>query len=424
MNRIAVISSEERVNELVGDACAPFDAEFTTVFLTTDEEIAEHLNYELPEISVMNCSDPALDIRSVVHTLRSDPWLHYGGFILVYDPERVSVRSHPLGDLNVVSTMETHRIAQYFPRLLRILSVNQNILFQRDIHALLRQNLSGVFVLDNDPFDLATYANLLSNFLFNAGLISADQREGFHIALMELLVNAIEHGNCRISHEEKSAYLETGRDPMELIREKNADPDVRARKVYLSYRIRPQASRFTIRDQGEGFDWRSYRAPSGESGALKPHGRGIAMAEHYLQNLEYNETGNEVSVEVSHLGEESHIVPEAFAGQQEVEFAEGETVFTVGEQSSQLYYIVSGAFNVIVNGGVVSQLTSKDIFVGEMSFLLNNRRSATVVCAEAGSLIQISKEEFVDAIKTHPHYGLFLARLLARRLQQVHAAYG
>jgi anti-sigma regulatory factor (Ser/Thr protein kinase) len=419
-----VISSEERVNELVAEACEPFEAEYTTVFLTTDDEIVEHLNYELPEISVLNCSDPALDVRSVVNTLRSDPWLHYGGFILVYDSDRVSLRSHPLGDLNVVSTMETHRIVQYFPRLLRILSVNQNILFQRDIHALLHQNLSGVFVLDNDPFDLATYTNLLANFLFNAGLITADQREDFHVALMELLVNAIEHGNCRISYQEKSEYLASGRDPMELIREKNADPEIQSRKVYLSYRIQPHASRFTIRDQGEGFDWRSYRAPSGESGALTPHGRGIAMAEHYLQNLEYNETGNEVSFEVPHLRKESHVVPEAFSGQRELEFAEGDTVFSLGEQSSNLYYIVSGAFNVVVNEAVVSQLTTKDMFVGEMSFLLNNRRSATVVCAEAGSLIQISKEEFVDAIKTHPHYGLFLARLLARRLQQLHAVYG
>ena len=424
MNRIAVISSERRVNDMVAEAAAPFEQEFSAVFLSDEEEIVQHLNYELPEISVLNCSDPQLDIRAIVSSLRADPWLHYGGFILVYDPEVVSLRTHPLGDLNVVAVMETHRVAEYFPRLLRILSMNQGILFQRDIHALLRQNISGVFVIDNDPFDLATYANLLANFLFNAGLISGDQREGFHIALMELLVNAIEHGNCRITYEEKSEYLARERDPMDLIREKNKDPEIQARKVYLSYRIQPHASRFRIRDQGEGFDWRSYQAPNGEEGATVPHGRGITMAAHYLSDLEYNEKGNEVSFQVPHLQKESHLVPGAFSGEEEVDVAEGETVFTAGEESDYLYYIVSGSYNIIVNDAVVSQLSAKDIFVGEMSFLLNNRRSATVLAAEAGTLIRISKEAFIDAIKTHPHYGLFLARLLAQRLQQLHAVYG
>lgn len=424
MNRVAVLSSETRLNELIDEASRPFDAEFSAVFLDDEEEIVQHLNYELPEISVLNCSDPKLDIRSIVEALRADPWLHYGGFILVYDPERVSLRSRPLRDLNVVAVMESHRVPQYFPRLLRILSINQNILFQRDIHSLLRNKLSGVFVIDNDPFDLATYANLLSNFLFNAGLISPDQREGFHLALMELLVNAIEHGNCRISYDEKTVFLEGGGNVMDLIREKNQDAETQAKKVYLTYRIHPQASRFRIRDEGEGFDWRSYEPPQGEAAATMPHGRGIAMARHYLSGLEFNERGNEVSFEVPHLQEESHVVPEAFSGQEDVVFHAGDTVFTIGEESSHLYYIVSGAFNVIVNKSVVSQLTSKDIFVGEMSFLLNNRRSATVECAETGTLIRISKEEFVDTIKRHPHYGLFLARLLAQRLQQLHTVYG
>jgi hypothetical protein len=44
---------------------------------------------------------------------------------------------------------------------------------------------------------------------------------------------------------------------MELIREKNKAPDVRARKVYFSYTISPEQSRFIIRDEGEGFDWRA-----------------------------------------------------------------------------------------------------------------------------------------------------------------------
>ena len=51
------------------------------------------------------------------------------------------------------------------------------------------------------------------------------------MALLELLINAIEHGNCRIGYDEKTSWLEGAGDIMELIRQKNRDPAVRARKV-------------------------------------------------------------------------------------------------------------------------------------------------------------------------------------------------
>jgi hypothetical protein len=60
-----------------------------------------------------------------------------------------------------------------------------------------------------------------------------------------------------------------------------------------------------------------------------------------------------------------------------------------------------------------------DVFLGEMSFLLNNRRSATVKAASGGRLIRVSKREFVDAIKKKPHYALLLARLLAQRIHRI-----
>jgi len=54
-----------------------------------------------------------------------------------------------------------------------------------------------------------------------------------------------------------------------------------------------------------------------------------------------------------------------------------------------------------------------------MSFLLSNRRSATIVSKGKSVLIRISKQDFVNLIKENPHYGIFLARLLAQRLARL-----
>ena len=69
-------------------------------------------------------------------------------------------------------------------------------------------------------------------------------------------------------------------------------------------------------------------------------------------------------------------------------------------------------------------LNQDDIFLGEMSFLLNNRRSASVKAVTNGALIRISKKEFVAGIKEKPHYSLFLARLLAQRIERLNHKLG
>ena len=61
-------------------------------------------------------------------------------------------------------------------------------------------------------------------------------------------------------------------------------------------------------------------------------------------------------------------------------------------------------------------LAPSDVFIGEMAFLLDDRRSATVVSIGKGVLIKIPKMNFMRLIERYPYYGIFLSRLLASRL--------
>jgi CRP-like cAMP-binding protein len=64
----------------------------------------------------------------------------------------------------------------------------------------------------------------------------------------------------------------------------------------------------------------------------------------------------------------------------------------------------------------VGSLSAQDIFMGEMSFLLNERRSATIKAKSAGKLILLTQQTFINIIREYPHYGVFLSKLLAKRL--------
>jgi anti-sigma regulatory factor (Ser/Thr protein kinase) len=273
--------------------------------------------------------------------------------------------------------------------------------------------------MENDPFVIRTYINLVTNFLYNAGYINQDKRDRLLVALFELLMNAVEHGNCSIGYEEKTLWLNEGRDGLDLIREKLKDSSVAAKKVYFSYQISAEKSSFTIRDEGPGFDWRARLEKKDLN--LEMHGHGIKMAGYYGENLRYNEAGNEVSFEMIHIAGDTEKVPGLFSKREPVTFEPGDVVITEGEESNYLYYIAAGNFDILTKGKKVSTLGPEDIFIGEMSFLLANRRSATVVSRSGSVLFKISKKEFLNVIKEKPHYGILLARLIAQRLDKLNA---
>lgn len=113
------------------------------------------------------------------------------------------------------------------------------------------------------------------------------------IGLTELLVNAVEHGNLGITYEEKSAL--NGARSWELeVRRRAALPENAEKRVELSIERRDGELRFTIRDQGPGFDYQNYLDIHPQR-AFHNHGRGIAMARAMsFDRVEYRGNGNEV----------------------------------------------------------------------------------------------------------------------------------
>jgi anti-sigma regulatory factor (Ser/Thr protein kinase) len=421
MFRVPVITSDLELIEQIQTASYSLSNSLQPVFISGVEPVLEYLKYELPEMKILDfcsegpCKDAAI---AILEAIKEDPWLHYGGLIVIHSIESDKELAEHLHESNIIAVIHKREFKANCERLLRILAHNKQFLFQRGMQQHLLRTISGTFVIDNDPLDIVVYTNLVTNYLYNANLVNRDDREKLHVALQELLVNAIEHGNCKISFEEKTAWLEKGKNAMDLIREKNKDPAIAAKKVRLSYTISPEQSTFTIADEGDGFDWRS-RLSSKPSIGL--HGMGIRMAGVYVQNLTYNDKGNEVSFAVVHQKDASNMVPRIFSDQEEIHFKAKEIVVREGDTSDYLYYIVSGRYLVFSGNRCVSYLTPDDMFIGEMSFLLSNQRTATVVAKDGGTCIKVSKQDFVDLIKRNPHYGIFLARLLAQRLTRLNA---
>ena len=149
---------------------------------------------------------------------------------------------------------------------------------------------------------------------------------------------------------------------------------------------------------------------------------GIHISENLVSDLTYNEKGNEVSFFINTAQKNTeNTVPGIMAEYEAFNYKDKEVVCLQNERTNNLFFIVSGRYAVYSGRKLISVLTPKDMFIGEMAFLLNERRSATILSVGNGKLIKIPKDVFLKLIRANPHYGIFLSRLIAQRLyEQTH----
>lgn len=114
---------------------------------------------------------------------------------------------------------------------------------------------------------------------------------------MELLINAIEHGNLAISYAEKGMLLKEGRWEEE-VEARLLQPQYSSRYAEIELERNDTVCTVIISDQGCGFDWSGY-LQFDPARAFDLHGRGIALSKATcFDSLEYHGNGSTVVVAV------------------------------------------------------------------------------------------------------------------------------
>lgn len=114
--------------------------------------------------------------------------------------------------------------------------------------------------------------------------------------VLELLINAVEHGSLGLGSAEKRELLLAGQLHAELQRRATAEPWA-SRVARASLERLDRCVRLTITDEGAGFDFEKVLASTPELTA--PHGRGIYLARAMsFDRLRFEGRGNVVVAEV------------------------------------------------------------------------------------------------------------------------------
>jgi DNA-binding response OmpR family regulator len=145
------------------------------------------------------------------------------------------------------------------------------------------QHLDNAYFTFRTPKEARQIAELVSNL--------CPSRDEAHMGLMELMLNAVEHGNLGISYDEKTHLITEESLQVELERRLSL-PEYSNKIASIRFSRSCKELIFTIQDEGNGFNWHDFMEMN-FARMMDNHGRGIAMSRSIsFSNLEYLGNGN------------------------------------------------------------------------------------------------------------------------------------
>jgi len=140
--------------------------------------------------------------------------------------------------------------------------------------------------------------DLIQQMLSGVGLCEPSQRLQLGVVLDQALRNAMYHGNLELSVEQMQQACEEliqGRGAR-VIEERRREMPYCRRKIAVNVRISPDEARFTVRDEGPGFDVAAVLAQDHSDALEGTAGRGLLLMRTFMDEVTFNERGNEVTM--------------------------------------------------------------------------------------------------------------------------------
>ncbi len=155
-----------------------------------------------------------------------------------------------------------------------------------------------VFELANDP---ALFTPLIVHFQEECvamGICDHADRVRLGVGLGEALANAMFHGNLELC----SSLRETDSDAYHNLAEtRRCASPYQERRIRIEVRLTRGSAIFVIRDEGPGFDASALPDPTDPANLEKVTGRGILLMQAFMDRVDFNSRGNEVTM-VKHSG--------------------------------------------------------------------------------------------------------------------------
>jgi hypothetical protein len=149
------------------------------------------------------------------------------------------------------------------------------------------------FEIDNDPELISPLIALIQEELLSFGIGDATARTRVGVALQESLCNALYHGNLECSSDLRQ---EDERIFYDLAARRRWQEPYRRRQIHFESAIDRLSARFTIRDEGPGFNVSMLDKPFDPEDLMRVGGRGMLLIRTFMDDVRHNESGNQITM--------------------------------------------------------------------------------------------------------------------------------
>lgn len=289
MSSILVVDDSMVDRRMVGGLLEK-DADLTVQYAANGEEALAAMRESVPSLVVTDLIMPKVDGLALVTAVRARHPLVPVILMTSKGNEEVAVQALQYGAASYVpksalaknlletvhSVLAAARPAQTQARLLDCMTES-----------------GCAFDLDNDCTLIPPLVAYLQDCAVRLGLCDESERIRVGIALEEALANALYHGNLEVSSQ-----LREGDDERyyALVTQRRNQRPYRDRRIRVEARLSRDEGAFVVRDEGPGFDHGSLPDPTDPANLEKISGRGVLLMRTFMDGLEYNESGNEVTM--------------------------------------------------------------------------------------------------------------------------------
>jgi CheY-like chemotaxis protein len=256
-------------------------------------EALELLEARLPLAMVTDLQMPEMDGMQLVTTVRrrfpSVPVI----VTTAHGSEDIAAQALLAGAADYVPKSEI--VTELLKSLENVLAIaSGDRLHYRLSHCLRYEELQ--YELENDLLLVPPLVSHLQEAALDLGLVDATDNVRLGRSLIEALRNAIYHGNLELSPEQIAA-VQSLPGPTDAVASRRKQLPYGQRRVYVRALLSPREARFTIRDEGPGYDVASLPdiiedpTPLSRSG-----GRGLVLIRMFMDEVRFNTAGNEITL--------------------------------------------------------------------------------------------------------------------------------
>ena len=149
------------------------------------------------------------------------------------------------------------------------------------------------FVLENDLELISSLVSYLTQIVRDSGMFDETNCRRLSTALDEAMANAYYHGNLEVQSEIRKRDARAYRL---LAEQRRQAPPYRDRRIRVQASLTSDAACFVITDEGRGFNVGGVPDPTLPENLEERSGRGIFLMKTFLDDVRYNEAGNQVTL--------------------------------------------------------------------------------------------------------------------------------